>query len=87
MAATALLSGGIILAWSYRMRRLSGIYDGVEHIILEYDPLPGGGIPMLECPSTLQAVLAQRDGTVPTGAALDAACRTLFGDTFQVREV
>jgi hypothetical protein len=69
------------------MRRLSGTYDGVEHILLEYDPPPGGGIPMLECPSMLQAVLAQSDGTMPTGAALDEACRTLFGDTLQVREV
>jgi hypothetical protein len=69
------------------MRRLSGTYDGVEHVILEYDPPTGGGVPMLECPSNLQAVLAQPDGTMPTGGALDEACRTLFGDTFQVREV
>lgn len=69
------------------MRRLSGTYDGALHVILEYDPPPGGGIPMLECPSHLQAVLALPDGTMPTGAALDDACRTLFGDTFQVREV
>jgi hypothetical protein len=69
------------------MRRLSGTYDGVEHVILEYDPPATGGIPMLECPSNLQAVMAQADGTMPTGAALDDACRTLFGDTFQVREV
>jgi hypothetical protein len=69
------------------MRRLTGTYDGVEHVMLEYDPPSDGGVPMLECPSNLQAVLAQSDGTMPTGAALDAACRTLFGDTFQVREV
>jgi hypothetical protein len=69
------------------MRRLSGTYDGVEHILLEYDPPTSGGVPMVECPSNLQAVLAGADGTVPTGVALDEACRTLFGDTFQVREV
>jgi hypothetical protein len=69
------------------MRRLSGTYDGVEHILLEYDPPPGGGVPMLECPSNLQAVLAQSDGTMPSGADLDEACRMLFGTSLQVREV
>jgi hypothetical protein len=69
------------------MRRLSGTYDGVEHVILEYDPPASGAVPMLECPSNLQAVLAGPGGVMPTGAALDEACRTLFGDTFQVREV
>lgn len=63
------------------MRRLTGTLDHVEHIILEYD----NG--MVECPALLRDVLQEPDGTMPTGAALDEACRTLFGDTFQAREV
>jgi hypothetical protein len=63
------------------MRRITGIYDGVEHIILEYEH----GI--VECPSDLTAVLARPDHSLPTGDELVAQCRVLFGDTLQVREV
>jgi hypothetical protein len=74
------LEAGLFL-WEPCMRRLTGIYDGVEHIILEYDH------GMVECPALMRDLLAQDDGSMPTGPALDQACRRLFGDTFQAGEV
>jgi hypothetical protein len=63
------------------MRRVTGIYDGVEYVVLEY----AGG--MVECPSALRALLVHPDDTMPSGAELEQACRGLFGDTLRVREV
>ena len=63
------------------MRRLTGTYDGVEHVILEY---PDGRI---ECTSPLRAVLQNADGSMPTGNELEQALRLLCGDTLQVREL
>jgi len=63
------------------MRRLSGMYDGVEHIVLEY---PHGRV---ECPSDLRQVLQNDDGSLPTGTELESALRLLCGDTLVVREI
>jgi hypothetical protein len=63
------------------MRRLSGTYDGVEHILLEY---PDGRV---ECPSDLRALLQHDDGSMPTGTELEQALRLLCGDSLQVREL
>jgi hypothetical protein len=63
------------------MRRLTGTYDGVEHVLLEYD----NG--MVECPSDLRSILASDEDIMPTGAALESACRLLFGETIQVRDL
>lgn len=63
------------------MRRISGVYEGVEHIVLESDHS------LLECPSNLAQLLRQADGKLPTGETLVEQCRRLFGDTLQVREV
>lgn len=63
------------------MRRLTGTYDGVDHVLLEYD---SGRV---ECTADLRALLLQDDGTVPTGAELEQALRLLFGDTLVVREI
>jgi len=63
------------------MRRLTGLYDGVEHVILEYD----NG--MVECPSNIRDALADPAGRMPTGEALDDAGRVLFGDTLVIREL
>lgn len=63
------------------MRRITGLYDGTEYVLLEYEH----GI--VECPSDLAPVLARPDHSLPTGAELVAQCRVLFGDTMQVREI
>ena len=63
------------------MRRITGTYEGVEHVILEYER----GI--VECPSGLTKVLEGADHSLPTGEELLVQCRVLFGDTMQVREI
>jgi hypothetical protein len=63
------------------MRRITGLYDGVEHVICEYEH----GI--IECPADLAALLRLPDHSLPTGDMLLEQCRILFEGTMQVREV
>jgi len=63
------------------MRRLTGVYDGVEHVVLEY---PNGRV---ECTSLLRDALQEPDGRMPTGNELEQAMRLLCGDTLLVREL
>ena len=63
------------------MRRLTGVIDGVEHVILEY---PNGRV---ECTSLLRDAIQNPDGTMPTGADLEQALRLLCGETLVVREL
>ena len=62
------------------MRRITGRYQGIEYVVLEY----AHGI--VECPSDLAAVLARPDHSLPTGAELVAQCQVLFGDSLHVGE-
>lgn len=71
---------GVLSLWD-RMRRISGIYKNVEHIILDY------GTDHLECPANLRDFLTNVDGTPLTRLGLDETCKVLFGDTLQIREM
>jgi hypothetical protein len=62
------------------MRRLTGIYDGIEYTLIDY----ADG--QVDCPQALLEVFAHPDGSLPTGVELDQVCRLLFGDTFQIWE-
>jgi hypothetical protein len=63
------------------MRRITGTYDGVEYVLHEYDR----GI--VECPAALADLLRLPDNSLPIGEDLENACRVLFGESLQVREV
>jgi len=81
MDPMALDSSVAFFVWESSMRRLTGVYDGVEHVVLEY---PGGQV---ECPSDLRDALQDPDGSMPTGTELEQAMRLLCGDSLQVREL
>lgn len=63
------------------MRRLTGRLDGVEYVILEYDR------GQVEVPQPVRDVITTPEGALPLGAALEEACRVLFGDTLEIREL
>ena len=60
--------------------RITGLYQGTEYTILEYEH----GI--VECPMALATLLAQRDHSLPTGEALLVQCQVLFGATMRVED-
>ena len=62
------------------MRRLTGTLDGVAYTLWEYQS------GYVECPPALGKDLARPDLSFPTGEALEAACRVLFGDSLQIKE-
>jgi len=81
MGTMDLFSRALFVCLESPMRRLTGTYDGVEHVVLEHD---NGTV---ECPSDLRAILLQDDDTLPTGVELENACLLLFGDSLVVREL
>lgn len=62
------------------MRCLTGTFDGTAYAIWEY----ASGY--VECPIALRKDLAGPDLSLPTGEALEDACRVLFGESLLMKE-
>lgn len=62
------------------MRRISGLFDGVEHVILEYEHGTSAW------PSDLAQVLARQGHSLPTGDELLAQCRVRCGESLEIQE-